>query len=381
MKIFDAPRNKQLISKSLAILSAIFILCLSGTPLQALVLTRPDIQQIVISPDGQRIVYARKDWEGWPNPYASTGPQRLLIRSVASANSEILSSAYTPYQQTPVLLGFTPDADKLLATTPAQTGIAVIHNKTAKTLRVIPEPRAGYIKKYAVNPPQPVLSPDGSLLALGDTYRTARSVVYLMNTGSKKLLHTIPLSAHTLPHSLTFSHDGKAVFWLEQSASGTRTLLLQRYNFYQKKALPPLPVQTAYPPGTRLRPGANGRYLLFYNGGKLGVLDLKTGKEQATYTSRQQDHVSFADFISPQHYGFLLQTNNGAKWVTVNIQTQQEKQFSLPVTLPTGSIALSKNRRQLAVSSAIMDTTHPDRIFLFDTYSGKLIRRFEFAPE
>lgn len=370
-----------MISKLLITTWAIFILCLVSTPLQALVLTRPDIQQIAISPDSQRIVYARKDWEGWPNPGASTGPQRLLIRSVASANGKILSSAYTPYRQSPVLLGFTPDADKLLAATPEQTGIAVIHNKTAKTLRVLPEPRAGYIKQYSVNPSWPVLSPDGSLLALGDTYRTAQPVVYLINTGSKKLLHTIPLSAHTLPHSLSFSHDGKAVFWLEQSAGGTKTLLLQRYNFYQKKALPPLPVQTAYPPGTRLRPDPNGRYLLVYGGGKLSALDLKTGKEQAPYTSHQQDHVSFADFISPQQYGFLLQTNNGAKWVTVNIRTQQEKQFSLPVALPIGSIALSKNRRQLAVSSAIMDSTSPDKIFLLDTYSGKLIRRFEFAPE
>lgn len=373
--------HKKLMAKSLVTFLTIFTLCLLSNPLQALVLTSPAIQQIAISPDNQRIVYVRKDWEGWPNPGASMRPQRLLISSIAIGNGKTLSKAYTPYQPTPNPLGFTPDADKLLAITPAQTGIAVIHNKTGKTLRVIPEPRAAYIKRYARNLSRPVLSPDGSLLALSDTHaHNTRPLAHLMNTGSTKRLHTIPLSAHTMPYSLNFSHDGKSVLWLEAVANSTMPRLVHRYNFYQKKALPPIPLQTTDAHRNQLHPSPDGRHVLLYSGDGIDILDLTTGKERTTYTSQNNDSVSFAAFISPHQYGALLQTNNGAKWITVNIQTQQKKQFNLPVAQPLGSIALSKNRRQLAISSVTFPN-YSEKIFLFDTYNGKLIRQFEVAPE
>ena len=205
-----------------------------------------------------------------------------------------------------------------------------------------------------------------------------------MNTGSKKLLHTIPLPKPLLRHSVTFSDDGKALLWM---ARVQNTVQLQRYHFYQQKTLPPLSLSSAYPPDVRLHAGPNGRYALLHDRSKLTIVDLSTAQEQA-YSNQAQGVIQFADFISPQHYGLLLNTRNGNQqvyqWVTVNLQTQQKQLFTLPLQQTAGSITLSKNRRQLAVSSQEKAADKPglqDTIYLLDTLSGKLIRRFAFAQE
>ncbi|MEZ5537877.1 MAG: hypothetical protein R3F02_19920 [Thiolinea sp.] len=355
--------------KTLNALILSFLICI--TQLSAAASTPPGIQHLVISPDNQRLVYARP-----------AGQQSMLIRSIDTRTGNILSTARTDKPPHITFFGFTPDADKLLGFDSTTKGIPVIHNKTGKTLRTLPEPRTGYAKEYASS--QPVLSPDGSLLALVDERHSPEPLAYLVNTGSKKLLHTIPLPKPLLRHSVAFSHDGKTLFWLARTQD---TMQLQRYHFYQQKALPPLSLSSAYQTDVRLHAGPNGRYALLHDRSKLAIVDLTTGQEH-TYPNQPQGMIQFADFISPQHYGLLLNTRNGNQqvyqWVTVNLKNQQKQVFTLPLRQTAGSITLSKNRRQLAVSTQEKAADKPglqDTVYLLDTFSGKLIRRFAFAQE
>ena len=146
------------------------------------------LNDVVISSDNKRLVYYRADLSDPKAPY--------IIRNIDLQTGKTLTLATVQKQIVNGLkpFGLMPDADKLLLLD--EQGIDIIHNKTGKLLRTLPVPVKNYIQNNLLSYPlqKAALSKKGNLLALPDwSWGAKKPTVYLINTGSKKIMHRIPM--------------------------------------------------------------------------------------------------------------------------------------------------------------------------------------------
>lgn len=345
------------------------------------------LNDIVISPDNKRLVYYRADLSDPKAPY--------IIRNINLQTGKTLTLA-TVQKQTPEGLkpfSLMPDADKLLLLD--EQGVDVIHNKTGKLLRTLPVPVRNYIQNNLLSYPlqKTALSKNGNLLALPDwSWGAEKPTVYLINTGSKKIMHRIPMSYQYQKYGIgyrqgmAFTPDGRVLSWLTQGFGGNSEnsrLYLYRYNFYLKKELEAIELKTdrdSLITGVRYSP--NGQIVIVVGWNTVELIDLKSG-EQVLINSKE-GKFGFAGFTQDQKHLVLVDTLLN-KITIRNILSGKET--SVPVELEAnkvlgGPFAQSKDLKYLAIGIQSSKASYQkDKVLLFNTQNGQLIRRFEFSVD
>ena len=164
--------------------------------------------------------------------FSRDGSQLIYVNSLAKEIVKIQTKTGRIIKRIPfklangsTLLAPTPDGFKLLSV--HSKGIDVIHNGTGKVLRTLPHPSGRYDWRGMVTQQ----NYDGSLLAI-PSIRNTNPKIYLIHTGTGKIIRQIKLSQRGKIDSIRFSDNKRLLAYTQYSKDGRKIYL---YDINQQK--------------------------------------------------------------------------------------------------------------------------------------------------
>ena len=317
-------------------------------------------------------------------------------------HSEVkIPSIYSPYLSKSI--GFISNGDRLLLLNSKQTSYLssntiVVYSKEGKVLQTLKEPRKDYFTdndSRIINGNGLVLSPRGKWLALLDI-DTRDTGLYIMNVSANKVVQHVPLPKKLYYGTyygggLSFSHNGHELSWLARGLDdGTDKgkVYLYRYSVFLKKFLKPIALKndpTLY--SAKIHYSPNGRYASF-SGAYASIFHLVDLQKSTDKVVKLKGATSFIGFTTNQQGLIMLNSDN--KSISIyNIKTGKE--VLVPFVLKKNeilnrgefaSVVQSQDLKYLAVGiSARLQQYRKDKILLFNSQNGQLIRRIEIPLE
>ncbi len=337
------PRRKKIMISTLFIIGLMLTSLLDArTPLPSYA-----AQYSVFSRDGSQLIYVN-----------TIGTEIIKIQV---KTAKIIKRIPFKLTTGSTLLAPTPDGFKLLAV--HAKGIDVIHNGTGKVLRTLPHPSGRYDWRGSVIQQ----NSDGSLLAI-PAMRNASPKIYLIHTGSGKIIRQIKLLQHGKIGSIGFSQNKRLLAYTQYSH---KKLTLYLYDISQQKQRMRMDIITAGDPYQEMIYFNQNNQQLVISGVNQKTVKLIDIKHK-TIKQLPYPYSSFTDFSADNKSLLIIQPHK--KTLTLrNIATgkQQINRLSANKTDYLPAVIQRRNKTLLALPKRNPKRKEAESFLWVDTRTGR----------
>ncbi len=260
------------------------------------------------------------------------------------------------------LLAPTPDGFKLLAV--HSKGIDVIHNGTGKVLRTLPHPSGQYDWRGGVIQQ----NSNGSLLAIPSMRNNSSPKIYLIHTGSGKIIRQIKLLQRGKIGSIGFSPNKRLLAYTQY---GHKKLTLYLYDISQQKQHMRMEIITtgdSYQEMIHFSRNNQQLVLSGINQKTVKLIDIK----QKTIKQLPYPYSSFTDFSADNKSLLIIQPHKNTLTLR-NIATgkQQINRLSANKTDYFATVIQARNKTLLALPKRNAKPKETASFLWIDARTGK----------